>query len=127
LLTVVDSSGWIEAFVGGPNAHIFRPRLLSGDGLIVPTIVIFEVTKYVRRDVSNQAADRIQAWMEQCEVAELDTALASYAARVALTERLAMADSIIWATSLRLNAELWTQDAHFSQLAGVRYIPKPVH
>ena len=124
---MVDSSGWIEAFVGGPNAHVFRPRLLASEGLIVPSIVIYEVTRYIRRVVTTEAADRVQAWMEQCQVAELDAAMASYASRVAIDERLAMADSIIRATALRLRAELWTQDAHFSQLAGVRYIPKPVN
>jgi toxin FitB len=89
LLTVVDSSGWIEAFVGGPNAHVFRPRLLATDELIVPSIVIYEVTSYVRRVVSPEAADRVQAWMEQCQVADLDAAMASYASRVAMDERLA--------------------------------------
>ncbi len=38
---------------------------------------------------------------------------------------LPLADSLIYATARRHEAELWTQDAHFAGLAGVRYFPKP--
>ena len=37
---------------------------------------------------------------------------------------LAMADSLTYATAQNAGAELWTQDAHFDGLAGVRYFPK---
>lgn len=34
-----------------------------------------------------------------------------------------MADSVILATSRAYGATLWTQDAHFKGIAGVRFIP----
>ena len=38
---------------------------------------------------------------------------------------LPMADSLIYATAQRHAAELWTQDAHFDGLPGVKYFRKP--
>jgi predicted nucleic acid-binding protein len=35
-----------------------------------------------------------------------------------------MADSIILATARAHQATLWTQDAHFKEIPGVRYIEK---
>jgi len=37
---------------------------------------------------------------------------------------LAMADSIILATARAYNATLWTQDEHFKDIEGVKYIEK---
>jgi len=41
------------------------------------------------------------------------------------TQRQALADSLIYATARRHDAELWTQDSHFDGLPGVRYVAKP--
>lgn len=53
-------------------------------------------------------------------IVELDSALALEAARL----NLPMADSIIYATALQYDAVLWTQDAHFAEIKGVRYFKK---
>jgi len=44
------------------------------------------------------------------------------AARLSLQYKLAMADSIILATARTFQATLWTQDAHFKEIEGVRYL-----
>jgi predicted nucleic acid-binding protein len=54
------------------------------------------------------------------KIIELDSALALEAARLPLP----MADSIIYATALRHDATLWTQDADFEWIQGVRYFRK---
>lgn len=51
---------------------------------------------------------------------ERDGDLALEAAMTGHEERLALADSIIYATAQKHGAVLWTQDAHFAQKAGVR-------
>jgi toxin FitB len=50
--------------------------------------------------------------------------LAVTAARISLKEKLPMADSIILATAREYGATLWTQDAHFEGIAGVRFYAK---
>jgi len=46
------------------------------------------------------------------------------AAHISIELKLAMADSIILATARAYNATLWTQDEHFKDIEGVRYIEK---
>ncbi|HET7275185.1 MAG TPA: type II toxin-antitoxin system VapC family toxin, partial [Longimicrobiaceae bacterium] len=67
---------------------------------------------------------QITAVMQQSVTIELDAALAMRAAKVSVSYRLPLADSIIYATSLAFGATLWTQDTDFETLAGVRYLPK---
>lgn len=55
----------------------------------------------------------------------LDAALALEAARLGPATGLPCADSIIYATALHHGAELWTHDAHFRELPGVRFIAAP--
>jgi hypothetical protein len=42
-MNIVDSSGWLEFFAGGPNADHFSPPLSDASSLIVPSISIYEV------------------------------------------------------------------------------------
>ena len=62
--------------------------------------------------------------MESGEVIDLDGILAIQAADLALEHRLALADSIIYATALRHKATLWTQNEDFEGLPNVRYFPR---
>ena len=55
---------------------------------------------------------------------DLDRAVALEAARISLELKLPMADSVILATAQAHKATLWTQDAGFSGLPGVRYLVK---
>jgi toxin FitB len=59
--------------------------------------------------------------MQQGFVVSLDVPLAVSAARLNLDRRLPMADSVVLATPRLHHATLWTQDADFEGLAGVRY------
>ena len=122
MAVIVDSSGWIEFLTRGPNATLFGQQLQPPAAVIVPTIVLYEVTRYARRVGGDAAADRILAHMQQAQVTDFTASIAIEAARVGLTERLAMADSIILTTARHHQATLWTQDAHFDGLPGVHYI-----
>ena len=64
--------------------------------------------------------------MLQGSVIELDTTLALGAARLSLTHKLPMADSVILATAQSNDAILWTQDTDFEGIEGVRYIRKQI-
>ena len=123
MAVIVDSCGWIEFLTRGPNATLFGQQLQPPAAVIVPTVVLYEVTRYARRVGGDAAADRILAHMQQAEVADFTTSIAIDAARVSLSTRLAMTDSIILTTARHHHATLWTQDAHFEGFPGVHYIP----
>ena len=123
-MNVVDSSGWLEYFADGPNAAVFAKPLQATSTLIIPSISLFEVFKRVMTQRGEDIALEAVAMMRQGRVVPLDDALALDAARLSVEHRLPMADSIILATALAHRATLWTQDADFEGIPGVRYVAK---
>jgi toxin FitB len=121
-MKVIDSSGWLEAFTEGRNAHIFKPLLLNGD-LVVPAITIYEVVKRLLVLGFPAEAVRAESHMRRFQVVELTAERASKAAHLAVLHKLPLADSIIYAAALEFNATLWTQDEDFANIAGVMYVP----
>lgn len=123
-MNVVDSSAWLEYFANGPNAPVFAPTIEAPKSLLVPSLSLYEVFKVICQQRGEDAGLRAVAAMEQGSVIDLDAPTALEAARLAIQHRIAMADSIMLATSRRHNAVLWTQDADFDGIQGVRYTPK---
>ncbi|HWK48363.1 MAG TPA: type II toxin-antitoxin system VapC family toxin [Steroidobacter sp.] len=123
-MNVVDSSGWLEYFADGPNAGFFAPVLEKIEELVVPTISIYEVFKRILQQRDEAAALQAAALMHQCEVVSLTAPLALNAARISRKLVLPMADSIMLATATSRDAVLWTQDADFAPIPGVKYIAK---
>lgn len=124
-MNVVDSSGWIEYVVDGPNSEFFAEAIENTGELVVPTISILEVFRWVLRERGEADALQTAALMQQGEVVELDTAIATSAARLGITHRLPLADSVMLASAQAFGATLWTQDVDFDGLPGVRYRAKP--
>ena len=120
-MIVVDSSGWVEHLTDGPLADAYAEHLSAGD-LLVPTIVLYEVCKFMRREVSADAAAAVAARLKEERVVPLDERLALEAAEVSLQHGLAMADAIVYATALYFGATLLTSDADFRDLPHVEYL-----
>ena len=123
-MNVVDSSGWLEYFADEPNADFFTPAIENTKELIVPAVSLYEVFKRVYQQRGENDALKAVAQMLQGRIKELDTPLALRAAKVSIDFGLPMADSIILATAVAHEATLWTQDEHFKDMEGVRYIEK---
>lgn len=121
---VVDSSAWLEFFVGGPNAPHSREPLSQPERLIVPTVTLYEVFKRVHRQRGEDAAIQAVALMRQGHEVPLDASLAIQAVQTSLKLNLPMPDSIIFTTARILQACLWTQDNDFEGLDGVQYFPR---
>jgi predicted nucleic acid-binding protein len=123
-VNVVDSSGWLEYFAEGPNADFFAAAIEAADELIVPTVCVYEVFKRVCRQRGESDALLAVALMQQGTVTDLSIHLSLEAARTSMAPSLPMADSIILATARSADATLWTQDADFAGVEGVRYVAK---
>ena len=123
-MNLVDSSGWLSYFANDSNAHHFAPAIQATDQLVVPTICIYEVFKRVLALRGEEAALQVTAVMSLGTLAELTQEVAINAAQISLAHKLAMADSVILATARINHATLWTQDADFAGIEGVRYVPK---
>jgi len=120
-MNVIDSSGWLEFFADGPNAAFFAPAILKPRDLIVPTVSLYEVFKRVLQQRDESQALQAIALMEQGNVADLNATLALAAAKLSTDLKLPMADSIMLATARAFGATLWSQDADFEGMEGVRY------
>lgn len=123
-MNIVDSSGWLAYFADEPNARHFLIPLKDSSTLIVPSITIYEVFKVVLRESSENEALQAVAAMQKGTVVDLTAARAMAASKLSLEWGLPMADSIILAAAEEFAATLWTQDADFKNVEGVKYFSK---
>ncbi len=123
-MNVVDSSAWLSFFAGDANARLFSKPIEDCESLIVPSITLMEVFKCISRQTDDDKALQAIAHMKQGKVIALDESLAIDAAQYGMDYKLPLADSIIYATAKKYDAVIWTQDADFKALTGVKYYPK---
>ena len=123
-MNVVDTSGWLEYFAGGPQSKKFLEPIKDYEQLIVPTICIYEISKVVLRESDEHHLIQALAVIQKGKVAPLTPTISISAAKISLQYQLPMADSIIYATANNFNAALWTQDVDFEGLPNVHYFAK---
>jgi predicted nucleic acid-binding protein len=122
-VNVVDSSAWISYFTDDRNAGVFAAPIEDVEQLLVPSITLTEVFKYLSRQADEGIALQAIAHMSQGITVPLDDALALDAAVFGLELKLPLADSIIYATAKKFGARVWTQDMDFKDLPEVEYYP----
>jgi predicted nucleic acid-binding protein len=123
-MRVVDTSVWIEWIVGSPLGEMLSLELPKNDQWVVPTIVQYELSRWLTREMSDAVAARTIAFSTELVVAPLTTDIAMKAAAYAKIHGLATADAIIFATANDARADLLTCDAHFAKLPRVVYVAK---
>ena len=121
-MNLVDSSGWLEYFMDGANADIYLPLIHDEANLLIPTICLYEVFKVLLSRRGEEEALQIIGMMSSGTIVDVDREIALAAAEISLEHKLAMADNLILATAQAHDAILWTQDSHFKDIPGVRYI-----
>ncbi len=123
-MNLVDSSAWLEYFADGSNANYFAAAIEDTAHLLVPSIVLYEVFKRILQQRDEGSALRAAAILQQGRIIVIDASLALSAAKLGTDNKLAMADSLILATARHHGATIWTQDADFEGLAGVKFRAK---
>ncbi len=73
-MIVVDTSAWIEWLENRPTAKLPGPFIPQMDNWIVPTIVLFELVKVLKRQVGETA------FAQKCIVEQLQLETALFAA-----------------------------------------------
>jgi len=123
-MNLIDSSCWLEYLAASKTGNELANVVENAFLVLVPTIVIYEVYKKLLLLNGKEYAKKIITYMNACNVVHLDGELSEFSAEIGMKYKLAMADSIIYATALKNNAKLWTCDAHFKDLYNVEYLPK---
>ena len=121
-MIVIDSSGWMHYFMNGELAEAYSRYMTKSDQIITPTIVLYEVYKKIKKEFGDEPAFIASSEIEKTHLVSLTHSLAMDAASVSIEHKLAMADSIIYATANLYGAKLVTSDADFKDLPGVSYI-----
>lgn len=123
-MILVDSCGWLEYFTEGPQADKYYAYLKKTHEVIVPTIVLYEVYKKIKKETSEEQALLAVAQMQSGVVVQLKESTALSAADHSLQFSLPMADAIVYATAKAENALLVSSDEHFKGLEQVEFIEK---
>jgi len=121
---VIDTCGWIEWLTNGKLADVYAPYFAQIEKVIVPTLIQYELYKWICRERDTGTALKIIGLTEKGTVAQLDSNIALYAADLSREHNLAMADAIVYATSLKYNALLITSDKHFHALPQIKFFQK---
>lgn len=122
--TLIDSSGWIEFFTGGPLSNKYESYLDNASQLITPTIVLYEVYKKIKSSLGEELALYTSAQLNSTLLIHLTESIALLAADLSLKHNLAMADAIVYATAQDQQAQLITSDSDLKGLPQVIYLPK---
>jgi predicted nucleic acid-binding protein len=121
-MILVDSCGWLEYFSDGKLADKYYHYLKTPCKVVVPTIVIYEVYKKIKREASEEQALRAVAQMQSATIIPFKDGVVLLAADLSLSHNLPMADAIVYATAKLENASLVTSDEHFKGLDLVDFI-----
>ena len=121
----VDSSGWIEFFLGSTAGKTFKPIIDQTDLLIIPSLSLFEVHRFLSRTADAAQRDTCLDIMRRGKVVELTAQRAIAASEIARKHLLAMADAVMYSIAQEFNATFWTQNADYKDLPGVSYHAKP--
>jgi toxin FitB len=102
-MILLDSSVWIEFFMGGPDAQSAVKYLDDLSEVITPVIVLHEVYKKIKRDRSEEEALQAVSLMLKTTIIPIEESLALFAADVGLKYSLPMADALVPAVAIEKN------------------------
>ena len=124
-MNLVDSCGWLEYFGNGSNANFFAPVIENVGELIVPSMVVFEVSRRLQKLFGAEGEARGMMFLEKgLYINGGDIAFMRQAAAASALYKLALADAIIWQSAQSHQAKLYTQDMDLKGLPGVVYQEK---
>ena len=114
----------MEYFAAGPRADPVAPTIEDVANVLVPTIVLVEGCRRIMQQRGEDEALQVAAVLHQSQVVALDSGIALSAEPLGVSQKVPLADSIIFAKAKQYGATIWTLDADFSALPGVRYFPR---
>ena len=110
-----------QVFQNSPQAGFYADATENPAELVVPTLCLYEVHRYLSRVTDPSRREDCLNVMRRAQVIELTDARAITASEAAQTHKLAMADAIMYSIAQEFKATFWTQDANYQGLPGVQY------
>ena len=123
-MKLIDTCVYVEVLRGTPTGNLLKSLIPPPGQLLVSIMVLYELGKWVARNMSAEEADEFIAAMLTAQVIEPNAGIALHAAELSANHQLHALDALIYATALEHDAQLVTCDAHFKDLPNVDYTPK---
>ena len=123
-MQLVDTSVWIETLIGSALGKSLKKEFKSPGSCLVPTLVQYELYKWLLREATEEDAERVIAYTMTCAVVPLTSEIALRAAEISRAHGLHATDAIIYATAQLANVTMVTCDVHFQGLPQVRFVRK---
>ena len=123
-MNLIDSTSWLEYFAGGTSALHVTAAIENIGRLLVPTMVLLEVTRRVMQQRDEDTALQVATVLHQGQIVPLDSGIALRAAHFGVVHQLPSADSIILATAEQFAGAILTFDDDFKNLPGVKSFSK---
>lgn len=123
-MKLVDSCVWAEVLMATPTGQVFKSKIPPQSQLLVSTMVLYELGKWLARNVDSEITDQVLVTLLNAQVVEPTASIALQAAQLSVTHKLHALDALIYATALEHDAQLVTCDAHFKDLPQVEYTAK---
>ena len=120
-MNLLDSSAWIEILVRGPHHAEFETILRDPKDVLVPAVVVYEISKWAGRTGGRSAVWAATHLLQDCHLMPLETHVARSAAELSIQHRLAMAGSMILASARAHQATIWTMDSDLQSFPGVEH------
>ncbi len=115
---VVDSSVWLEVLFDGKLADACMRELAKG-GILVPSVVLFEVYKKTKLKTDESKALEAIGAISCHEILPLTREIALLAADLSIEYGVGMADSIVLSHARHLGTRLVTLDHDFLKIPQV--------
>jgi toxin FitB len=120
-----DTRFFVEYFYSPDQQLVkkLKDELRSANERVVSSLTIHEFYRMVLRTKGKEvAAMRSNIIRCDCTVVDVDYAIAVKSAEIRNTHPMPMADSVIAATALIEGCPLFTDDAHFEEIAGLKTV-----
>ena len=116
---VIDSFAWIEYFLGSKRGEKVK-EIIENNTSVTPTIVIAELSAKYSTE-GKDFSDKLKFIKFNTNIIGLNDDIAEFAGRIKTSQRkkkkdFGMADSIIYATAIKLSAKVVTGDPHFEDI-----------
>ena len=117
---LLDSSVWIAYLFEARHREIIEAEKV----FLLSTLSIFEIKKkLLEKGVSaSSIAEKLQFVKSKSFLIEPDELITELAAEISVKDKIPAIDSLIYATAVRNDAELITQDNDFKRLDKVRIV-----
>ena len=125
MTVLLDSWCWIEYFRDGQKAKEMTPYIEDEDEILISTITIAEVHRFLLHHEQKTTADKLTKWMIKRSVTiPVTKEIAIKSAEIKHELKIGLGDALIYATSLSQGVVLVIGDADFKGKDNVKYFGK---